>query len=113
MQEFKRNYRRFQHNGIVYDFKWAKRKDVITKMPVDIGNRLEEFFLKIFQNKIPHNLFNDQRVMRCSSFRIKKLKRGAQPVLSKELIEKKLVEKYERKNQEKDVSVYDQWLLKS
>ncbi|UYP46558.1 hypothetical protein NEF87_002843 [Candidatus Lokiarchaeum ossiferum] len=86
--------RRFQHNGIVYEFKWAKRQDVISKMPSEIGTRLDDFFQMIYQNKIPHDLFNDNKITRCSSFRIKGLKRGVQPQISKEFIEKKLIRHY-------------------
>lgn len=87
--------RKFQHNGIVYEFKWAKRQNVISKMPSEIGTRLNDFFQMIYQNKIPHDLFNNLKITRCSSFRIKGLKRGAQPNISKELIKANLVQYFD------------------
>ncbi len=114
LEELKKKYRKFQHNGIVYEFKWAKRKNVIAKMPVDIGTRLEEFFQMIFQGKIPADLFNDQKITRCSSFRVKKLKRGAQPSISKDLIRQELVKEFTRKQaKEETPDNYVQKILKS
>ena len=78
---------RFEHNRIEYVFKWAKKRDVIAQIPIESAKKITEYFQVISQKNIPHDLFNNPRILRCSSFRIKHLHRGAQTEIKLSLIE--------------------------
>lgn len=82
---------RFYHNGILYEFKWAKREVLIRNMPKSLSNPLLLFFEQINKREIPQELFNDKKVRRCSKFRIKGLKRGVRKQIGNLLIEKDLI----------------------
>ncbi len=82
---------RFLHNGIWYEFKWAKRESLLNLMPSDLATQLSHFFERIYNKNIPMDLFDNPKITRCSKFRVKGLKRGMQKTLSDILIKKSLV----------------------
>ena len=96
--------RKFNHMGLIYEFKWAKRQQVIDSMPKNLANKLNLFFDKIYSDKIPYDLFNNRNITRCSNFRIKGLNRGALKKISQELIEKSFVGHIVR--EEKDQALF-------
>jgi len=81
----------FFHSGIQYQFKLAKRQSVISLMPKIIQLRIKGFFDLIIKDKIANNLFNDSKTTRCSNFRIIKLNRGAQKIISEKMLKEKLI----------------------
>ena len=83
--------RGFNHNGIKYEFKWAKREAIINNMPVRISKPLILFFNQIYNKDLPHYLFNNPKIHRCSKFRIKGLKRGIRKEISDILIEREKI----------------------
>ncbi|MHA1519329.1 MAG: hypothetical protein ACTSRK_04020 [Promethearchaeota archaeon] len=85
---------RFEHNRIEYVFKWAKKKKVIEQIPIESANRISKYFQVISQRNIPHDLFNNPRILRCSSFRIKNLQRGAQNEIKISLIEQNKIKPF-------------------
>ena len=76
----------FFHSGIKYEFKLAKRQNVISLMPNQIQMKINGFFDLILRKQIAHDLFNDSKTMRCSKFRITKLNRGSHKIISEKLI---------------------------
>ncbi|MCK4797535.1 MAG: hypothetical protein KAT05_09150 [Spirochaetes bacterium] len=78
---------KFNHMGIIYEFKWDKQKQVLKTMPEKLKRKISRFFDKIYNKKIPHELFEDQSIERCSNFRIVGLKRGSGKRISQNLIE--------------------------
>ncbi|MHA1583645.1 MAG: PD-(D/E)XK nuclease family protein [Promethearchaeota archaeon] len=79
--------RKFNHKGLIYEFKFAKRIEVLSKMPELLQTPLTDFFTRILNDEIPYDLFESQYVSRCSSFRVKGLQRGSQKKISEKLIE--------------------------
>ena len=79
--------RRFRHNNLIYEFKWAKMKQVMGEMPPSLQKKLLHYFQRIIEDRVPYDLFEDRNLMRCSSFRTKGLKRGVQKLIGGELIE--------------------------
>ncbi len=77
----------FFHSGIKYEFKLAKRHNVISLMPKPIQMKINGFFDLILQKQIAVDLFNDLKTTRCSSFKITKLNRGAPKIISEKLLE--------------------------
>ncbi len=90
--------RKFRHNGIIYEFKCLKRQNVINRMPSSLKSKIESYFQLIYQNEIDHELFNDISVNRCSSFKIKNLKRGMQKTISINIINEGIVDSYHYEN---------------
>ena len=78
---------KFTHMGIIYEFKWGKQKHVLNTMPEQLNRKLTLFFDKIYKKEIPHKLFGDRDIERCSKFRINGLKRGSGKIISQRLIE--------------------------
>lgn len=89
---------RFYHSGILYEFKWAKRQNLIRNMPNSLSSPLLLFFDQISKREIPQDLFNDKNVTRCSKFRIKGLKRGIRQKIVEILIEKDLIQPFNMNN---------------
>ena len=83
--------RKFSHQRMRYEFKWEKRQEVLAQMPVDLRILVETYFNRILADRIPHSLFNNHETIRCSNFRIKGLKHGAQKCISQEMVENGLV----------------------
>lgn len=82
------------HNGIIYEFKWAKRQEVIALMPPEMAIKVMQYFNLVLENNIPHELFDDSKVRRCSKFRIKGLERGAQNKIAQILLDGCKIEKF-------------------
>ena len=78
---------RFFHSGIKYEFKLAKRQNVISLMPKPIQIKINGFFDLILKKQIALDLFNDSKTTRCSNFKITKLIRGAHKIISEKLLE--------------------------
>jgi len=76
---------KFYHSGIKYEFKLAKRQNVISQMPKQIQMKINGFFDLILRKQIAMDLFNDSKTTRCSKFRVSKLDRGAQKIISEKL----------------------------
>ena len=76
----------FFHSGIKYEFKLAKRQNVISLMPSQIRMKISGFFDLILRKQIAIDLFNDPKTTRCSNFRITKLNRGAQKIISEKFL---------------------------
>ncbi len=76
----------FFHSGIKYEFKLAKRQNVISLMPNLIQKKINGFFDLILREQIANDLFNDSKTIRCSKFRITKLKRGSHKIISEKLL---------------------------
>ena len=81
----------FRHQGMIYEFKWAKRQEVLAQMPKYLHLRVETYFNKVLSGKIPYLLFDNKKILRCSAFRVKGLKHGAQVKISQYLVESGLV----------------------
>jgi len=77
---------KFFHSGIKYEFKLAKRQNVISLMPNQIKMKINGFFDLILRKQIAIDLFNDSTTTRCSNFKITKLNRGAQKIISEKLL---------------------------
>ncbi|SRR6056297_1857754 len=97
--------RRFYHNGIVYEFKWAKIEYVTKNMPPYLADRITDYFDYINSDDFPDDLFNDKKVQRCSNFRVKYLKRGGRDKISQKLIKEKKVfhEDFENNTYDKNI----------
>ncbi|MCK5347222.1 MAG: hypothetical protein KAR20_27625, partial [Candidatus Heimdallarchaeota archaeon] len=76
---------------MLYEFKWAKRQEVLSQMPKYLQLRVEAYFNRVLAGNIPHFLFDDKDITRCSTFRVKGLKHGAQVEMSQKLVETGLV----------------------
>jgi len=76
---------------MVYEFKWEKRQEVLAQMPGFLRLRVETYFNQVLAGNIPHFLFDSNKVIRCSTFRVKGLKHGAQVEISRKLVESGLV----------------------
>ena len=76
----------FFHSGIKYEFKLAKRQNVISLMPKQIQMKINGFFDLILRKQIAIDLFNDSKTMRCSKFRITKLNHGSHRIILKKLL---------------------------
>src|SRR5690606_9225705 len=61
------------------------------RVPKKFSEKLERYYQLILSKKIPQELFNDPKILRCSNFRIKGLKRGAIKQISHELIAQGLI----------------------
>ena len=82
---------KFYHSGIKYEFKLAKRQNVISQMPNQIQMKINGFFDLILRKQIAIDLFNDSKTMRCPKFRVTKLDRGAQKIISEKLLSKSFI----------------------
>ncbi|QEE14981.2 PD-(D/E)XK nuclease family protein [Promethearchaeum syntrophicum] len=78
---------RFFHSGIKYEFKLAKRQNVISLMSKPIQTKINGLFDLILKKQIALDLFNDSKITRCSNFKITKLNRGAHKIISEKLLE--------------------------
>src|SRR6056297_1668653 len=92
----------FYHNGILYSFKSAKLDYVLERMPMYLGEKINRYFSYVLSDDFPDELFNDSSVERCSSFRVKYLKRGARSKASKALVKEAAILDY--KGNSKDLN---------
>jgi hypothetical protein len=83
--------RTFYHGRIGYTFKRAKREFNSESIPPQFPKNIEKYFQLILSEKIPHQLFDNPQVLRCSKFRIKGLERGALKKISLQLIQNNYV----------------------
>lgn len=88
----------FIHNNIQYTFKWAQDRHQKARVPKKFSQNLERYYQLILSKKIPQELFNDPKILRCSNFRIKGLRRGAIKQISNELIAQGLITEIKSNN---------------
>lgn len=85
------------HQGINYTFRVAKDRFNGISLAKSVEGNFRSYYTKIMSGAIPQELFNDPLVMRCSSFRLSGLRRGAIPQLSQDFIERGLIQVIKRR----------------
>jgi hypothetical protein len=78
--------RTFRHHNTEYPFNWAKERYEHAPVPRNFYGTLARYYKTIMEGNLPHDLFENPNALRCSSFKLKGLPKGAIKDLSIRLI---------------------------
>ncbi len=98
----------FYSTGLSYTLKWVRSRHKTLK-PRTMGERLLGYYKFLCSNQYPENIFKDPNITRCSSFKIKYLKRNARKKISLNLVKYGIVTLINKNNKP---SMYSEEVLR-
>ncbi len=93
----------FYSTGLSYTLKWVRNRH-INSLPTSLGQNLLKYYNFLCSNEYPEEVFKDKNITRCSSFKIKYLKRNARKKISLNLVKYGIVQLINQRNRPSGVS---------